>query len=125
MTNYIVTERSVPGEGYQVHYVLMQENKKKLFVGGIPWASTEEDVRKAFEEVGTVVSVSLPIDRMYNRPRGFGFVEMSTEEEAQAAVERWDGKDFGGRTLKVDFARPESERPARSNHDFNNDNGGY
>ncbi|HEX8946871.1 MAG TPA: RNA-binding protein [Candidatus Paceibacterota bacterium] len=108
----------------------MQENKKKLFVGGIPWASTEEDVRKAFEEAGTVVSVSLPIDRMYNRPRGFGFVEMATEAEAQAAVERWDGKDFGGRTLKVDFARPESERPPRENRGggrggFGGDRGGY
>ncbi len=94
----------------------MQENKKKLFVGGIPWASTEDDVRKAFEEAGTVVSVSLPIDRTYNRPRGFGFVEMSSEEEAQAAIERWEGKDFGGRTLKVDLARPEGERPPRENN---------
>ncbi len=98
----------------------MQENKKKLFVGGIPWASTEDDVRKAFEEVGTVVSVSLPIDRMYNRPRGFGFVEMSTEEEATAAIERWNEKEFGGRTLKVDYAQPEgTHAPRRENNSDN------
>lgn len=89
------------------------ENKKKLFVGGIPWSSTEDDVRQAFAAVGTVASVSLPIDRMSNRPRGFGFVEMGSEEEAQAAIDQLDGKDFGGRTLKVDFARPEGTHSPR------------
>ncbi|HQU07635.1 MAG: hypothetical protein B7X04_01680 [Parcubacteria group bacterium 21-54-25] len=104
----------------------MQENKKKLFVGGIPWASTEDDVRRAFEEAGTVVSVNLPIDRMYNRPRGFGFVEMGSEEDAQAAIDRWEGKEFGGRTLKVDFARPEGDRPPRREQGgFGNNQGGY
>ncbi len=115
---------SVPASVIKFTILHMQENKKKLFVGGIPWASTEEDVRKAFEEAGTVVSVSLPIDRMYNRPRGFGFVEMSTEEEATAAIERWDGKEFGGRTLKVDYAQPEGTRAPRRD-DRGSNNGGY
>jgi RNA recognition motif-containing protein len=87
----------------------------KLYVGGIPYRSTEDDLRKAFEEAGTVVSASIIIDRMTNNSRGFGFVEMGSEAEAQAAIDRWDGKEMDGRTLSVSFARPQGERPPRSN----------
>ena len=85
----------------------------KLYVGGIPYRSTEDDIKKAFEEAGSVVSVSIISDRMTGRSRGFGFVEMASEAEAQAAIDRWDGKDFDGRTLSVSFARPQGERPQR------------
>src|SRR5665213_1341734 len=84
----------------------------KLYVGGIPYRSTEDDMKKAFGEAGTVVSASIISDRMTGRSRGFGFVEMATEAEAQAAIDRWDGKELGGRTLSVSFARPQGERPA-------------
>src|SRR3989338_5137005 len=87
----------------------------KLYVGGIPYRSTEDDLRKAFEEAGSVVSASIISDRMTGRSRGFGFVEMGSEAEAQAAIDRWDGKEFGGRTLSVSFARPQGERPERGN----------
>lgn len=70
-------------------------------------------MRTAFEEAGTVTSVSIISDRMTGRSRGFGFVEMATEAEAQAAVDRWDGKEFDGRTLSVSFARPQGDRPPR------------
>jgi cold-inducible RNA-binding protein len=86
----------------------------KLYVGGIPYRSTEDDMRKAFEEAGTVVSASIITDRMTGRSRGFGFVEMASEAEAQAAIDRWDGKEMDGRTLSVSFARPQGDRPPRT-----------
>ena len=85
----------------------------KLYVGGIPYRSTEDDLRKAFEEAGAVVSASIISDRMTGRSRGFGFVEMGSEADAQAAIDRWDGKEMDGRTLSVSFARPQGERPSR------------
>jgi RNA recognition motif-containing protein len=84
----------------------------KLYVGGIPYRTTEDDMRTAFSEAGTVTSVSIISDKMTGRSRGFGFVEMATEEEAQAAIDRWDGKEFDGRMLSVSFARPQGDRPA-------------
>ena len=85
----------------------------KLYVGGIPYRSTEDDLKKAFSEAGNVVSASIISDRMTGRSRGFGFVEMATVEEAQAAIDRWDGKELDGRTLSVSFARPQGDRPPR------------
>jgi RNA recognition motif-containing protein len=86
----------------------------KLYVGGIPYRSTEDDLRKSFEEAGNVVSASIISDRMTGRSRGFGFVEMASEAEAQAAIDRWDGKEMDGRTLSVSFARPQGDRPPRT-----------
>lgn len=85
----------------------------KLYVGGIPYRSTEDDLKNAFAEAGNVVSASIISDRMTGRSRGFGFVEMASPAEAQAAVDRWDGKEFDGRTLSVSFARPQGDRPPR------------
>jgi len=84
----------------------------KLYVGGIPYRTTEDEMRTAFEEAGTVTSVSIISDRMTGHSRGFGFVEMTDEAQAQAAIDRWDGKEFDGRTLSVSFARPQGDRPA-------------
>lgn len=84
----------------------------KLYVGGIPYRTTEDEMRTAFEEAGTVTSVSIISDRMTGRSRGFGFVEMASEAEAQAAIDRWDGKEFDGRMLSVSMARPQGDRPA-------------
>ncbi|HEX7651690.1 MAG TPA: RNA-binding protein [Candidatus Paceibacterota bacterium] len=92
----------------------------KLYVGGIPYRSTEDEMRAAFEEAGAVTSVSIIMDRMTGRSRGFGFVEMADEAAAQAAIDKWDGKEFGGRTLSVSFARPQGDRPPRDNR-----GGGY
>jgi len=88
----------------------------KLYVGGIPYRTTEDELRTAFEEAGTVTSVSIISDRMTGRSRGFGFVEMADEAQAQAAVDRWDGKEYDGRMLSVSFARPQGDRPARDNN---------
>lgn len=107
-------------ERYQVHDRQMSTNK--LYVGGIPYRTTEDELRTAFEEAGTVTSVSIISDRMTGRSRGFGFVEMADEAQAQAAVDRWDGKEYDGRMLSVSFARPQGDRPARDN---NNRGGGF
>jgi RNA recognition motif-containing protein len=84
----------------------------KLYVGGIPYRTTEDEMRTAFEEAGTVSSVSIIMDRMTGRSRGFGFVEMADEAQAQAAIDRWDGKEMDGRMLTDSFARPQGDRPA-------------
>jgi cold-inducible RNA-binding protein len=97
----------------------------KLYVGGIPYRSTEDDLKKVFSEAGNVASASIISDRMTGRSRGFGFVEMATEAEAQAAIDRWDGKDMDGRTLSVSFARPQGDRPPRRENGFGGDRGGY
>jgi len=78
---------------------------KKMYVGNLPFSSTEEEVRELFSQFGEVQSVKLIEDRQTGRPRGFGFVEMGTEE-ADRAMSELDGTDFGGRTLRVNEARP-------------------
>lgn len=83
---------------------------KKLYVGNLPWSSTEDDVRAAFEAYGEVTSVNLIEDRQTGRPRGFGFVEMDSDGAVEA-INGMDGKDFGGRNLKVNEAKPREERP--------------
>lgn len=85
----------------------------KLYVGGIPYRTTEDEMRTAFEEAGQVTSASIIMDRMTGRSRGFGFVEMVDEAAAQAAIDRWDGKEMDGRMLSVSFARPQGDRPPR------------
>lgn len=81
----------------------------KLYVGNMSFDSGEDDIRKAFEAFGTVDSVAIITDRDTGRPRGFGFVEMPNDDEARAAVENLNDKDFMGRTLKVNEARPRTE----------------
>ena len=78
---------------------------KKLYVGNLPFTSTEEDLRGAFGRHGSVDSVSVITDRETGRPRGFAFVEMSEESAAQDAIRALDGSDLGGRTIKVNEAQ--------------------
>jgi len=82
----------------------------KLFVGNLSFNTTENDLNDAFAAFGTVTETNLMMDRMTNRPRGFGFVTMSSADEAQRAVEAMNGKDMDGRTLTVNIARPREER---------------
>ena len=83
----------------------------KLFVGNLSFNITENDLQDAFAAHGTVVEANLMMDRATGRPRGFGFVTMSTPEEAQKAIEGMSGKDLDGRALTVNLARPREERP--------------
>ena len=96
---------------------------KKLYVGGLSYSTTEDALKQAFSEAGTVESAVIIIDRMTNRSKGFGFVEMSTEEEAQKAIEALNGKEFEGRTITVNEARPMEERAPRQGG-YNRDNKG-
>jgi len=96
---------------------------KKLFVGGLAWATTDESLRKAFEKVGEVVSASVILDRETGRSRGFGFVVFADEQTAQTALGAMQGADVDGRRIRLDLATdgpgggrrdgPPGERPAR------------
>jgi cold-inducible RNA-binding protein len=94
---------------------LVEDSKEqmsaKLFVGNLSFNITENDLQDAFAAHGTVVEANLMMDRATGRPRGFGFVTMSTPEEAQKAIEAMHGKELGGRALTVNIARPREERP--------------
>ncbi len=83
----------------------------KLFVGNLSFNLTENDLQDAFAAHGTVVEANLMMDRATGRPRGFGFVTMSTPEEAEKAIQALHGKEVGGRALTVNIARPRDERP--------------
>ena len=83
----------------------------KLYVGNMSFDTSEAEVRKAFEAHGQVDSVTIIMDRDTGRPKGFGFVEMSNEAEAKKAIEGLNGKDFMGRTLNVNEARPRTDGP--------------
>jgi RNA recognition motif-containing protein len=82
----------------------------KLYVGNLPFQTTSDELRDHFAQAGNVESASVVEDRMTGRSRGFGFVEMATPEEAAAAIEQLNGKDFGGRNLTVNEARPRTDR---------------
>ena len=95
---------------------------KKLYVGQLSYDTTDESLKEAFAQCGTVVSASVIIDKMSGRSKGFGFVEMSTDEEATAAISTWDGQELDGRRIKVNEARPMEDRPPR--RDFGGGGGG-
>lgn len=82
----------------------------KLFVGGLPYAVTDDQLREIFEAAGTVASAKVIVDRETNRSKGFGFVEMSNDEEAKAAIEQLNNKEVDGRAITVNEARPQAPR---------------
>jgi len=82
----------------------------KLYVGNLAFQTSSEELQTLFAQAGKVESVSLIEDRETGRSRGFGFVEMSTKEEGAAAVQQFNGTDLGGRTLKVNEAKPREDR---------------
>ena len=86
----------------------------KLYVGNLPYSTTEDDLRSLFAEAGTVKSVALITDRDSGRSKGFGLVEMGSTEEAERAISMFHGSDMNGRALTVNVARPREERPRRS-----------
>ena len=96
------------------HHKSMSNNK--LFVGNLSFNSTENDLQDAFAEHGNVEEVKLMTDRDTGRPRGFGFVTMSTAEEAQAAINALNGKQLDGRALTVNVAKPREERSGGSGY---------
>jgi len=87
---------------------------KKLYVGGLSYSTTEGGLKDAFSQAGNVASAIIIMDKMTGRSKGFGFVEMATEEEATAAIDMFNGKELDGRTVTVNEARPQEDRPKRS-----------
>lgn len=83
---------------------------KKLYVGGLSYSTTQESLTGYFAQAGTVESATVIMDKMSGRSKGFGFVEMSSDAEAQKAIEMFNGKDFEGRNLTVNEARPMVQR---------------
>ncbi len=102
---------------------------KKLYVGQLPYSTTQQQLQDLFAQAGTVTSAIIIIDRETGRSKGFGFVEMSTEEEAQNAINTFNGKEFEGRNLTVNEARPQEPRTggAGGGRGFSrgNDRGGF
>lgn len=83
-----------------------------LYVGNIPYSMKEEDIKAVFADFGNVVSVKIIFDRATRRSKGYGFVEMENDEQAEAAIKELDGKDFRGRNLRVSKANPRAEKEA-------------
>lgn len=81
-----------------------------LYVSSLAYATTQDGLRDAFAQAGTVTSATIIMDKMTGRSRGFGFVEMGSAEDAQKAIEMWNGKDLDGRQIKVAEARPKEDR---------------
>lgn len=98
------------GEEHHAHRN-KQSMAKKLFVGNLPYRVADDELREMFSQVGTVDSAQVISDKFSGRSKGFGFVEMSTDEEAQAAVDKYNGMDMDGRALVVNPARPKTDRP--------------
>ncbi|MDQ1708614.1 MAG: hypothetical protein QOJ88_1825 [Pyrinomonadaceae bacterium] len=100
----------------------------KLYVGNLSFRTTSDELRDAFAAAGTVESASVIEDRDTGRSRGFAFVEMATAEEAAAAIEQFNGKDFGGRNLTVNEAKPRTDRAGGGGRGYGGgggDRGGY
>jgi RNA recognition motif-containing protein len=99
----------------------------KLYVGGLPYSTQEDALKEHFTQAGSVASAVIIMDKMSGRSKGFGFVEMSTDAEAQNAVSMFNGQEFEGRKLTVNEARPMEARPPRTggNGGFGGGNGGY
>jgi len=85
---------------------VLETKVKKLYVGNLPWSATEQELRELFGEFGSVESVAVITDRETGRSRGFGFIEIDSADGADKAIEQLDGRDFGGRALRVNEAQP-------------------
>jgi len=96
----------------------------KLYVGNLAFQTTSQDLQELFSQAGTVESANVVEDRMTGRSRGFAFVEMSTKEEAASAIDQFNGKELGGRALKVNEAKPR-ENPGRGGRGFGGNRGGH
>lgn len=112
----LVLYECVPG--LMVNNLVSNRMNSKLYVGGIPYTSTNEDLKAHFSAAGTVTSAQIIIDKMTNRSKGFGFVEMSSDEEAQKAIAMFHDQDFQGRRLTVNVARPLAPREDRPRRAF-------
>jgi len=101
----VKSDEDVPSGASRIHTM-----SKKLYVGNLPYQTTEDDLSQSFGAHGQVTSASIITDKFSGRSKGFGFVEMSSDEDAQKAIDALNGTDFGGRNIVVNEARPPRER---------------
>jgi RNA recognition motif-containing protein len=97
---------------------------KKLYVGNLSYSTTEQDLKEAFAKIGEVLSCNLIVDQTNGRSKGFGFVEMATDEDAEKAISTMNGSSFMNRTITVNEARPKTDRP-RQGFGGRGDRGGH
>ena len=98
-------------------------SESRLFVGNLAYQTLENDLQEYFSQAGAVSSVNLMLDKFTGKSRGFAFVEFTSSEEANKAVEMFHNKDFQGRALTVNIARPKEDRPPRSGGGYREDRG--
>ncbi|MGB9601343.1 MAG: RNA recognition motif domain-containing protein [Verrucomicrobiia bacterium] len=107
---------SPAGAGAPVGFLsskVVNMNQTRLFVGNLSFKTGEQELKDYFSQAGVVTSVNLMVDKFTGKSRGFAFIEYATPEEAQRAVDQFNSKEFQGRTLTVNIARPREERPPR------------
>ena len=97
---------------------------KRIYVGGLPYSATDADLENLFSSSGTVTSANVVTDRYTGQAKGFGFVEMSTDDEANAAINALNGTEMGGRTLTVNEAKPREERSGGGGYGGGGNRGG-
>lgn len=102
-----------------------QTMAKKLYVGGLPYTTTNEELKDVFSKAGEVSSATVIIDKMSGRSRGFGFVEMTNDADADKAIEMFNDKELGGRKILVNEARPMEDRPKREGGFGGGSRGGF
>jgi RNA recognition motif-containing protein len=100
-------------------------NESRLFVGNLSYQTMDNDLQEHFSQAGVVSSVNVMMDKFTGKSRGFAFVEMGTSEEANKAIEMFHNKDFQGRALTVNIARPREDRPPRQGGGGGGGGGGY
>src|SRR6185369_624682 len=111
-----------PTRFFERHSRIM--NPTRLFVGNLSYQTMENDLQDYFSQAGVVTSVNLMLDKMTGKSRGFAFVEFGSQEEANKAIEQFHNKDFQGRALTVNIARPREERPPQQRWGGGRDGGG-
>lgn len=99
-------------------------SQARLFVGNLSYQTGENELQDYFAQAGAVKSVNLMMDKITGKSRGFAFIEYNTPEEAQKAIEQFHNKDFQGRAITVNVARPREERPPRANNNWGDRRGG-
>jgi RNA recognition motif-containing protein len=105
-------------------FLILEGVQMSIYIGNLSYEATQEEITQVFAEYGTVKRVQLPTDRETGRPRGFGFVEMSTDAEEEAAIEALDGAEWMGRDLKVNKAKPREDRSSGGSWGGNRGGGG-
>jgi RNA recognition motif-containing protein len=98
---------------------------KKLYVGNLPFTATDDELQELFAQAGSVESAKVITDRDTGRSKGFGFVEMSSDQEASDAIQKFNGSDFGGRNMTVAEAKPMAPRPERGGGGYGRGRGRY